>query len=105
MPDSRTSWNDQRLDDFYDEFVKVRDTVTELPRMQATLESVARDCTAARQNVHALRSDWAAQQLRDQQERAADRQERKRDRHWLIGIIVAVLAIVVPAILVLVGHL
>lgn len=90
-------WNDDRLDDFYEEFRRMVVTVEKVGIIEANLRTVSEDVKACRGNVHALRSDLAT---------AAANQviERRSDRRWLIGTCLSSAALIIAAVGVLLGH-
>jgi hypothetical protein len=91
-------WNDDRLDDFYEEFRRMVLTVEKVGVIEVTLRGVSEDVKACRGSVHTLRSELAT---------AAANQvvERRSDRRWLIGTCLSSAALIIAAVGVLLGHI
>lgn len=102
-------WNDDRLDDFYEEFRRMVVIVERVGSIETSLARVAEDAASCRASLHKVRSDMTATALQLANDRRADREaeldRRKKDRRWLIGILLSATAIVVAAMGVLVNHL
>lgn len=95
-------WNDDRLDDFYEEFRRMSLTVERIGAMEVSLESAARDCQLARTGLHNLRSDVTAQfiELRNDMMTAATAAaaERKTDKRWYVGTALTATALIIAAV-------
>jgi hypothetical protein len=91
-------WNDDRIDDFYEEFRRMVVTVEKVGVIEESLRTVKEDTKACRTNVHALRNDLATAA-------AAQVTERRSDRRWLIGTCLSSAALIIAAVGVLLGHI
>lgn len=95
-------WNDDRLDDFYEEFKRVLPLIERVGRMEVKLDDVAEDASVCRSRLHDLTSTVAAgqMQLHNDMERRAkdDAKTRKEDRRWLIGAILSTAALIIAAV-------
>ena len=98
MTDPRTRWTDERLDDWRRDFLDMKALAQQVPVMQEQLKGIADDAAVARRNTHALRNDMATNAA----QQAAD---RKADRRWLTGTLIATAGVIVTALIVLQGFL
>jgi len=90
-------WNDDRLDDLYEDLRRTMNTVDEIGALKTDLSYVAKDVTSCRNNIHKLRDDIAATALRQAN-------ERRSDKRWYIGTFIASISMLSGGIAIILGH-
>lgn len=89
-------WNDDRLDDLAREVHGLTDTRDAVIRLDGSVTTVHADVTALSAAFNEWKKDEAVKIERQ-------REERKADRRWLIGTVLASASIIVGALAVFVG--
>lgn len=89
-------WNDDRLDDLAREVHNLTDTRDAVIRLDGSVATVHADVTELAKAFEKWKIDEAVKVERQ-------REERKADRRWLIGTVLASASIIVAALAVFVG--
>lgn len=100
MSEFRSRWPDERLDDLAR---RINGTPERVIRLEGQVQDLAQDAATA---VRAIRDLERHLRQRDEEQRKRDeeqRKERRADRHWLIGTVIAAAALIVAAVGILIG--